>query len=758
MSRGIAKTVRYSLVIIGLLIVGLLAAPFFINVNTYKGEIEQVVEGATGRKLVIGNISASLFPWLGVELDHVTLANRKGFGGHDFISVEKLHVKLALIPLLSKKVEIKNFEVVAPKVYLERHSNGENNWSDLLSSQSVSPAGGGKVAGHGSGGLALAALQAKSLSLTNGELVWINGAAKPVDLTALNVAFNDVQLKRPVAVKVSGKLDGNAFDLDANIGPVGDLMQLKPLNLPVQGKLKAEHISLQPFAGMIGGWPAALGDVGKAAVSVTASFEQRPDGLRLGEGLLALDAAHKLDINWKMEMPGMNEIKLQRAALTVDGKSVLDMNGHIKRLGSQPVFELHLQSQPIERTWLTAFVPALQDMYAANPAAWKQISFNTLLVGDTGHVDIQDLQLMLDQDELKASGAVAFAGPDIRLRINGQQLHLDPWLPQSKAKNTTASMSVITTAVAAEAAVEPDLRFLKPWRVTAQINVGKLYLRGLEMSHFAVAINGANGRFDLNPMSFNLARGKVVEKASINVAAYPASWTESVHVTGVQVGPLLQSLAGMDMLSGMMDMDTRLRATGLTQAAIKTLKGRGNVLLSNGKIKGYDIAGAIRKFLNPGAAAAGPQSTDFTKLSGSFDVVNGIATNNDLFMTSPLLRITGNGTVNLVGKVLDYHLKPIVVGTLKGQGDNVLRRGLSIPLHITGPFATPTVRPEINAKTLLDNAPALLNKAHIGGALGAMLNGKGGNTQPAGKNKPSAQPATPAKKLMKDLGGLLQGF
>ena len=127
-----SKIIRYSLIVLALLVVALLAAPFFIDVNVYKGQIEQKVEDATGRKLSIGNIEASLFPWVGIELDNVHLANRAGFAQRDFLSVERLHVKLALMPLFSKKIEIQHFEIVSPVIYLERRKNGESNWGDLV--------------------------------------------------------------------------------------------------------------------------------------------------------------------------------------------------------------------------------------------------------------------------------------------------------------------------------------------------------------------------------------------------------------------------------------------------------------------------------------------------------------------------------------------------------------------------------------------------------------------------------------------------
>lgn len=103
MSRAIGKTVRYGLIILALLLAVLLTAPFFIDVNNYRAEIEQGVENSTGRKLSIGSISASLFPWVGVQLEDVHLANRSGFAARDFLAVQRLHIKLALLPLLRKR-------------------------------------------------------------------------------------------------------------------------------------------------------------------------------------------------------------------------------------------------------------------------------------------------------------------------------------------------------------------------------------------------------------------------------------------------------------------------------------------------------------------------------------------------------------------------------------------------------------------------------------------------------------------------------
>ena len=785
MPSAISRKFRRFFVAVGLLIAVLLIAPFFVDVSTYKTEIEQHVEDATGRKLVIGSISASFFPWIGVELEGVHLANREGFAARDFASVESLEVKLALLPLLSKSIEVKSFEMTAPTVYLERHRDGQTNWGDLVSSDSYkvdypektevdAPPAAPATLSPPPVIQVLSALQAESLSFTEGGLIWVDGDAEPLVFSELNMELSDVQLERPVSVKLDGKLSGNAFVLDAMVGPLGDLSKVELADLAVQGSIRAEKIRLESFRSMLPDWPELLGKIENASVGLNASIEQRPDGSRLGEGELVLNSLINMKSTWKVNMEESDRLEVRRANLAVNGKEVLVARGSVKKVTTEPFFQLHVDSEPLERSWLSGFIPELNRLYAEHLSPWKQVKFSSLLAGNSKQLEIRDMQLLLNQELLQVSGAVVYATPDIRLRIAANELHMDPWLPQALEKREmlpleAGSLDIVPEAWASvengtatdKEAVEPDLRFLKPWRVTAKVQMDRLYLRGLELGNFTANINGSRGRFDLNPLRFNLAGGSVIERARLNVATYPARWKESVHITNVKVGPLLKAFAGTDMLEGELSMDTNLRARGVTSAAMKSLSGGGNVMVRNGKIRGFDLAGVIRKFTNP-AAVTGPEETDFSQLSGSFSVKKGVVNNQDLFIASPLLRVTGSGTVSLVDKTLDYHVKPRVVGTLIGQGDSgPVRRGLIVPLHISGPLESPHVKPEITAEAVIENAPLLLEKGGVGEVLGNIL---GGGTPVENQSAPADQGATPPtaeespeRKLLKGLGAILGG-
>ncbi len=62
------------------------------------------------------------------------------------------------------------------------------------------------------------------------------------------------------------------------------------------------------------------------------------------------------------------------------------------------------------------------------------------------------------------------------------------------------------------------------------------------------------------------------------------------------------------------------------------------------------------------------QKTDFSEMTGTFTIRNGVAHNSDLSVKSPLLRVGGEGDINIGEDSLNYLVKASVVGTTKGQG------------------------------------------------------------------------------------------
>ncbi|RPH62238.1 MAG: AsmA family protein, partial [Burkholderiales bacterium] len=96
-------------------------------------------------------------------------------------------------------------------------------------------------------------------------------------------------------------------------------------------------------------------------------------------------------------------------------------------------------------------------------------------------------------------------------------------------------------------------------------------------------------------------------------------------------------------------------------------------------------------------AASGSEQTAFSSLAASFAIRDGVAHNDDLDLRSPLLRVGGSGRIDLVGESIDYVARVSVVGTLSGQGGAELAalRGVTVPVQLSGPFASPSYRVDL---------------------------------------------------------------
>src|SRR6201997_1037042 len=129
MARGIRIAIWSVVAVIVLIVAGAGVFIATFDPNSYKPRIVAAVKQATGRDLDLqGNIhlGLSLQPTLTVE--NVSLSNPPGFSRPQMMTLQELDLKLALIPLLSREVQIDRLVLVKPDVLLETNAQGQANW------------------------------------------------------------------------------------------------------------------------------------------------------------------------------------------------------------------------------------------------------------------------------------------------------------------------------------------------------------------------------------------------------------------------------------------------------------------------------------------------------------------------------------------------------------------------------------------------------------------------------------------------------
>ena len=188
-----------------------------------------------------------------------------------------------------------------------------------------------------------------------------------------------------------------------------------------------------------------------------------------------------------------------------------------------------------------------------------------------------------------------------------------------------------------------------------------------------------------------------------------------------------------DKLVGLGDIEADMSVRGLGEAAIRnSLNGTASFNFRDGAVKGVNIAKLIRQ----AGALLGVQSsgevsdqnqTDFTSLSGSIKAVNGVVSNSDLSAMSPLLRVSGKGSVNLPKDTVDYRLAVELVSSLQGQGGQAADQlsGIPVPVRIVGPLQKPQFKPELDSVLKSKAEQELKKKAKekLKGVLGDQLKG-----------------------------------
>ncbi len=95
-----------------------------------------------------------------------------------------------------------------------------------------------------------------------------------------------------------------------------------------------------------------------------------------------------------------------------------------------------------------------------------------------------------------------------------------------------------------------------------------------------------------------------------------------------------------------------------------------------------------------------PARTEFTSITATGTVTDGIFTNNDLLAELPFVRVTGGGEVDLGARELDYSVQarilrePEFMSSASEDEINDFTEAL-IPIRITGPLASPSFSPDI---------------------------------------------------------------
>ncbi|MEI9997358.1 MAG: AsmA family protein [Rhizomicrobium sp.] len=278
--------------------------------------------------------------------------------------------------------------------------------------------------------------------------------------------------------------------------------------------------------------------------------------------------------------------------------------------------------------------------------------------------------------------------------------------------------------------------------------VGRLDVLHLKIGRTAIAVTLQDGVMTAHLGPMQLYGGSGVAELVADVRGPVPLLANKLTFSGIAMAPFLADTIGVDKIAGTGTIALDVKSAGASPDAImRSLSGRGTVAISGGSIRGVDmgrVARTVETILSAGATGQSA-ATDFDRFGGSFVIVNGMLSNNDLALSSAFINMTGAGRLDLGNQTIAYRIVPKA-----SIGGRLHLLDVGVPFAITGSWNHVRYEPDI-AGAVTGLIGGVLSKGS--GTLTDLFKGlTGGGTRPDGKAPPNK------KKKSNGLGDTLKGL
>ncbi|MEY8241054.1 MAG: AsmA family protein [Cycloclasticus sp.] len=215
-----------------LLVLAVIAVPMVVDPNDYREEIQQAVKERTGRDLLInGELSLSVFPWLGVGINQVSLSNADGFKDNYFAQIEQANIKIKLLPLISHQIDVSTIVLKGLTLNLAKNQQGVTNWADLAKPSAKKATQATTAPDNAPSGAELAAIAIGGVEIVDANVNWFDASNNEnYRLIDLELTTESLSLGKPMAVDLAFTVDSSQPKVTARLELTGDLLINEALN------------------------------------------------------------------------------------------------------------------------------------------------------------------------------------------------------------------------------------------------------------------------------------------------------------------------------------------------------------------------------------------------------------------------------------------------------------------------------------------------------------------------------------------------
>ena len=225
-------------ILVGVLLLVVVLVPLFINVDSFRPDLEKKISAALNRTVTIGKLDASIFSG-GASANEITIADDPAFSKGSFLHASSVKVGVELMPLIfSRQLKVTGITVEKPEITLLENAAGKWNYSTMGSTarKGAAPEPSGKAPDISVDKFEIVNGTVK-IGHSSGHSVGKEVAYQNVNLVAHNISATTAM---PFTLSVSMPA-GGSLNLEGTAGPLNTADASKS---PLDAKLTLKHVDL----------------------------------------------------------------------------------------------------------------------------------------------------------------------------------------------------------------------------------------------------------------------------------------------------------------------------------------------------------------------------------------------------------------------------------------------------------------------------------------------------------------------------------
>ncbi|HCO7565299.1 TPA: outer membrane assembly protein AsmA [Escherichia fergusonii] len=314
-------------------------------------------------------------------------------------------------------------------------------------------------------------------------------------------------------------------------------------------------------------------------------------------------------------------------------------------------------------------------------------------------LSFEQINLTANDSNLTGQAQVALLEkPEWLLRLQFAQLNLDNLLPMNDVMTTQNGVAqqgqnqpTLPRPVISSRIDEPAYQGLKGFAADILLQANNVRWRGMDFADVTAQMTNKAGLLEIIQLQGKLNQGVVSLPGTLDATASHPRIVFHPRLENVEIGSILNAFNYPISLTGKMSLAGDFSGADIDAEAFRrNWQGQAHVEMTDTRMEGMNFQQMIQQAVerNGGDVKAAENFDNVTRLdhfSTDLTLDNGVVTLDDMQGESPMLALSGAGTLNLAEQTCDTQFDIRVVGGWNGESKLIdFLKETPVPLRVYG--------------------------------------------------------------------------